>query len=85
MLVQSRANRDGCCYGRKAGSILSALNILPTDVLANMFRCRHDFNDAHCAELAVDLTRELHPGPERFGQWLAGHAQRIPVPVVAVA
>ena len=29
------------------------------------------YKDTHCAESAVDLTRELHPGLLNFEQWLA--------------
>lgn len=45
--------------------------------LANMFQYKHDFNDAFCAERPVGRTRELHPGLQSFGDWLAGVAERI--------
>jgi uncharacterized protein YbjT (DUF2867 family) len=42
--------------------------------LAYMLRYEHHCNDTHCADGAVDLTRELHPGLTNFEQWLADNA-----------
>ena len=47
-----------------------------TTPLANRRRYRRDCNDTHCADCAVALTLELHPGLMNFKQWLAGSAFR---------
>jgi uncharacterized protein YbjT (DUF2867 family) len=64
-----------------SGAIGEPVRYVPRS-LAEAFRYLHDCNDTHCAERAVALARELHPGLQSFEQWLAGQAQRIPVPAV---
>ena len=53
--------------------------------MANMFRYKHDFNDAYRAEQSVERTRELHPGLLDFEGWLARHAHQINVTRAAAA
>lgn len=47
--------------------------------LGNMFQFKRDFNEAFCAARNPDLARSLHPGLQRFDQWLARNATRIPL------
>lgn len=51
--------------------------------MANMFRYKHDFNDAYRAAQSVERTRALHPGVMDFAGWLALHARQIVIPRAA--
>jgi uncharacterized protein YbjT (DUF2867 family) len=47
--------------------------------LGNMFQFKRDFNEPFCAIRNPDLAKGLHPGLQRFDQWLARNAARIPL------
>jgi len=64
-----------------SGAIGEPVRYVPTS-FADIFHNQRDCNDAYCAERAVELARELHPGLQSFAQWLAGSVQRIPLPAV---
>lgn len=64
-----------------SGAIGEPVRYVPRS-FAVRFRYRHACNDTSCTERAVALARELYPGLQSFEQWLAGQAQRIPVPAV---
>jgi len=64
-----------------SGAIGEPVRYVPTS-FAGIFHNQRDCNDAYCAERAVELARELHPGLQSFAQWLAGSVQRIPLPAV---
>ena len=64
-----------------SGAIGEPVRYVPTS-FTDMFRGRHERNDTYCAERAVELARELHPGLQSFAQWLTGPGQRTPLPAV---
>ncbi len=49
------------------------------DDLGNMFQFKRDFNDYFCGARNVGATRELNPGLQDFGTWLAANKSRIPL------
>jgi uncharacterized protein YbjT (DUF2867 family) len=51
--------------------------------LGNMFQFYRDFNDYFVGERDLDLVRQLNPELMSFRDWLAAHADQIPVPPVA--
>jgi uncharacterized protein YbjT (DUF2867 family) len=47
--------------------------------LANMFQFKRDFEADYCGARDPGATRRLHPALQRFSDWLAQHARRIPL------
>ncbi|MGB9374490.1 MAG: NmrA/HSCARG family protein [Jiangellales bacterium] len=48
--------------------------------LGNMFQFYRDFNDYFVGERDIDLVRQLNPELMSFRDWLATHADQIPIP-----
>jgi uncharacterized protein YbjT (DUF2867 family) len=51
--------------------------------LGNMFQFFRDFNDYFVSTRDLDLTRQLNPELMSFREWLAAHADEIPIPPAA--
>ena len=49
------------------------------DDLGNMFQYKHDFEREFRGARPVDQARALYPGLQTFRQWLARHANQIPL------
>ena len=49
------------------------------DDLGNMFQFKRDFNEYFCGARSVEFSRRLNPGLQSFRDWLAKHAQQIPI------
>jgi uncharacterized protein YbjT (DUF2867 family) len=50
------------------------------DDLGNMFQFKRDFNDYFVGVRNLEFTRKLNPELQTFEEWLAVHAQEIPLP-----
>jgi hypothetical protein len=44
-----------------------------------MFQFKRDFNEYFCGVRDIASSRELNPELQTFEQWLARHAQEIPL------
>jgi uncharacterized protein YbjT (DUF2867 family) len=49
------------------------------DDLGNMFQFNRDFADTFTKARDLTTSRQLHPGMQRFDEWLAVNASRIPI------
>ncbi|HZA97786.1 MAG TPA: hypothetical protein VE399_03350, partial [Gemmatimonadales bacterium] len=50
------------------------------DDLGNMFQFKRDFNDYFVGVRDIGFSRSLNPELQTFDEWLAVHAQQIPLP-----
>ncbi len=66
-------------YNRVTPEMYRGFGFPGAEDLGNMFQFKRDFNEAFCAARNPDIARSLHPGLQRFDQWLARNAKRIPL------
>ena len=48
--------------------------------MGNMFQFKRDFNDYFVRVRDLEFARQLNPELQTFDEWLAVHAQQIPLP-----
>ena len=75
---------------RALGQEIRYLNVPPevyrsfgfpgADDLGNMFQFKRDFNEYFCGARNLEFSRSLNPELQTFDQWLAAHAEKIPLP-----
>jgi len=60
--------------------VYRAMGFPGAEDLGNMFQFYRDFNDYFVGERDLDRVRELNPELMTFRDWLAAHADQIPIP-----
>jgi uncharacterized protein YbjT (DUF2867 family) len=81
----SRALAVDVAYNAVSPDAYRAAGFPGADDLGNMFQFNADFQEAWCGPRSVAASRELHPDLQSFEDWLAGNADRIPVPAPVLA
>jgi uncharacterized protein YbjT (DUF2867 family) len=67
-------------YNNVSPEVYRSLGFPGADDLGNMFQFKRDFNDYFVGVRDLEFARKLNPELQTFEQWLAKHADEIPVP-----
>ena len=67
-------------YNNVPPEVYRSLGFPGADDLGNMFQFKRDFNDYFSGARNLEFTRSLNPELQSFEQWLAQHADKIPLP-----
>jgi uncharacterized protein YbjT (DUF2867 family) len=76
----SRALGQEVRYNNVPPEVYRTFGFPGADDLGNMFQFKRDFNDYFVGARDLAFSRSLNPELKTFDQWLAGHAQEIPIP-----
>ncbi len=76
----SRALGQEVRYNNVPPEVYRTFGFPGADDLGNMFQFKRDFNDYFVGVRDLKFSRELNPELQTFHEWLAVHAQQIPIP-----
>jgi uncharacterized protein YbjT (DUF2867 family) len=76
----SRALGQEVRYNNVPPEVYRTFGFPGADDLGNMFQFKRDFNDYFVGVRDLKFSRELNPELQTFDEWLAVHAQQIPIP-----
>jgi uncharacterized protein YbjT (DUF2867 family) len=76
----SRALGQEVRYNNVPPEVYRSFGFPGADDLGNMFQFKRDFNDYFVGVRDLRFSRELNPELQTFDEWLAVHAQQIPIP-----
>jgi len=76
----SRALGQEVRYNNVPPEVYRSLGFPGADDLGNMFQFKRDFNDYFVGVRDIGFSRSLNPELQTFDEWLAVHAQQIPLP-----
>jgi uncharacterized protein YbjT (DUF2867 family) len=76
----SRALGQEVRYNNVPPEVYRTFGFPGADDLGNMFQFKRDFNDYFVGVRNLRFSRELNPELQTFDEWLAVHAQQIPIP-----
>ena len=76
----SRALGQEVRYNNVPPEVYRSLGFPGADDLGNMFQFKRDFNDYFVGVRDLGFSRSLNPELQTFDEWLAVHAQQIPLP-----
>ena len=76
----SRALGQEVRYNNVPPEVYRSFGFPGADDLGNMFQFKRDFNDYFVGIRDLAFSRSLNPELQTFDEWLAVHAQQIPIP-----
>ena len=76
----SRALGQEVRYNNVPPQVYRSFGFPGADDLGNMFQFKRDFNDYFVGIRDLAFSRSLNPELQTFDEWLAVHAQQIPIP-----
>ena len=76
----SRALGQEVRYNNVPPEVYRSFGFPGADDLGNMFQFKRDFNDYFVGARDLAFSRSLNPELQTFEEWLAVHAQQIPIP-----
>jgi uncharacterized protein YbjT (DUF2867 family) len=76
----TRALGQDVRYNNVPPEVYRSFGFPGADDLGNMFQFNRDFNDYFVGVRDLEFARELNPELQTLEEWLAVHAQEIPVP-----
>jgi uncharacterized protein YbjT (DUF2867 family) len=76
----SRALGQEVRYNNVPPEVYRSLGFPGADDLGNMFQFKRDFNDYFVGVRDIGFSRSLNSELQTFDEWLAVHAQKIPIP-----
>jgi uncharacterized protein YbjT (DUF2867 family) len=76
----SRALGQEVRYNNVPPEVYRSFGFPGADDLGNMFQFKRDFNDYFVGVRDLAFSRSLNPELQTFDEWLAVHAQQIPIP-----
>jgi len=75
----STALGEAVLYNAVSPDTYRGLGFPGAEDLGNMFQFYRDFEEYFCGKRSIEESRALNPGLQTFAQWLAKHADEIPL------